>query len=30
NDTGERSYFGDSAGLSNKHYTVALGLQYLF
>ncbi|KTD71223.1 omptin family outer membrane protease [Legionella tucsonensis] len=30
NDTGEHFYESDSAGLSNKNYSVALGLQYLF
>lgn len=30
NDTGEHFYENDSAGLSNKNYSVALGLQYLF
>ncbi|HHT0594711.1 TPA: omptin family outer membrane protease [Legionella anisa] len=30
NDTGVHFYESDSAGLSNKNYSVALGLQYLF
>ncbi|QLZ67721.1 outer membrane protease PgtE [Legionella sp. PC1000] len=30
NDTGAHFYESDSAGLSNKNYSVALGLQYLF
>lgn len=30
NDTGQHIYDNDSSGLSNKNYTVALGLQYLF
>lgn len=30
NDTGEYDYGNDSASLSNKNYTVSLGLQYLF
>lgn len=30
NDTGEHDYNSNSAGLSNKNYIIALGLQYLF
>ncbi|KTD02404.1 omptin family outer membrane protease [Fluoribacter gormanii] len=30
NDTGENGYERNAAGLSNKNYTLALGLQYLF
>ena len=30
NDTGKHGYEDDSAGLSNKNYSIALGMQYLF